>query len=312
MHAPSRRPRPSAATSTTATPMTANRNPPEPSASALAAAEDWPPWRRRLHEIIFEADTRAGLVFDAALLVAILASVVTVMVASIESVYREHRLLLDTLEWIFTGLFTIEYVLRLVSVRRPLRYARSFFGVVDLLSILPTWVGLFVGGAHSLMVVRTLRLLRAFRVFKMATYLVESRILLLALARSRQKILVFLTAVLCAVVVAGALLYVVEGPENGFTSIPVSMYWAVVTITTVGYGDISPHTPFGQAIAAVMMVLGYGVLAVPTGIVSVELAEAARVASGPQIRTQHCPECALEGHDADARHCKRCGHALDV
>lgn len=279
---------------------------------ALAPADGWPPWRKRLHEIIFEADTPAGLAFDAGLLLAILGSVTFVMLASVEPIHAAYRELFDAAEWAFTALFTVEYGLRLLSVRRPLRYATSFFGVVDLLSILPTWLGLFLTGANSLMVVRTLRLLRAFRVFKMASYLVESRVLMLALARSRQKIFVFLTAVLCAVVVAGTLMYVVEGPENGFTSIPVSVYWAIVTITTVGYGDISPHTPLGQAIAACMMVLGYGVLAVPTGIVSVELAEAARSPTETGvIGTQHCSVCALDAHDGDAKFCKRCGHALD-
>jgi voltage-gated potassium channel len=277
----------------------------------LAPNDRWPAWRRRLHDVIFEADTTAGLVFDAALLVTIISSVLVIMLGSVVAIREAHGELLDILEWAFTGLFTLEYALRLLTVKRPLRYATSFFGVVDLLSILPTWLSLLMTGTSSLMVVRTLRLLRAFRVFKMAAYLVESRILLLALARSRRKIAVFLTAVLSVVVVAGALMYVVEGPENGFTSIPAAMYWAIVTITTVGYGDISPHTPFGQAIAALMMVLGYGVLAVPTGIVSVELAEATRHPEASAVSTRHCASCAAEGHEADARFCRRCGAPLD-
>lgn len=284
----------------------------EQRATVLGSDAAWPQWRRRLHEVIFEADTKAGLIFDAGLLLAIVASMLVVMLASIERFNTEYRAALDTAEWFFTGLFTVEYVLRLVSVRRPWRYATSFFGVIDLLSILPTWLGLFLHGAQSLMVVRTLRLLRAFRVFKMANYLIEGHVLMVALAKSRTKILVFLTAVLCAVVIAGALMYVIEGPENGFTSIPVSMYWAIVTITTVGYGDISPHTPLGQAIAALIMVLGYGVIAVPTGIVSAELAEAGRSGSGTHapVNSQHCPDCGLDSHETDARFCRRCGHSL--
>ncbi len=279
---------------------------------ALVADDDWPRWRRRLHEIIFEADTRAGLAFDAFLLLAIVGSVLVVMLGSVVSFRARFGAMLDVLEWVFTGLFTLEYGLRLLTVKRPRRYATSFFGVVDLLSILPTWLSLVTTGATSLMVVRTLRLLRAFRVFKMAAYLTESRVLMIALARSRRKIAVFLTAVLSVVIVAGALMYVVEGPENGFTSIPAAMYWAIVTITTVGYGDISPHTPFGQAIAALMMVMGYGVLAVPTGIVSVELAEASRNSDAGLLSTQHCVSCAAEGHATDAQFCRRCGSALST
>lgn len=269
---------------------------------------DGAPWRARLHEIIFEADTPAGLAFDVALLLTVAASVIVVLLASVADIAERHGPALLAAEWAFTLLFTVEYGLRLASVRHPLRYAASFYGVVDLLSLLPTWVGLFVPGAESMLVIRVLRVARIFRVFKLAPYLVEGEVLLVALGRSRHKIAVFLTSVFSAVIVVGAAMFVIEGPEHGFTSIPVSMYWAIVTITTVGYGDISPETPLGQLVASMLMVLGYAIIAVPTGIVSVELAEASRAA---RPTTQACPACAAEGHDADATYCKRCGAHLN-
>jgi voltage-gated potassium channel len=284
-------------------------HPPLQSKSGARAAEARPPSggrRARLHEVIFEADTRAGRAFDVALIILILLSVLAVMLESVGSVRARYGAELYAAEWAFTILFTVEYALRLTAVRRPLRYAASFFGVVDLLAIVPTYLSLLVPGSHYLLVVRILRLLRVFRVLKLAEHLTEADVLMRALRASRRKISVFLLTVLTLVVVIGTLLYVIEGGENGFTSIPVSIYWAVVTLTTVGYGDISPKTPLGQTLAAVVMIIGYGIIAVPTGIVTVELAQAAR----QPVSTQSCPDCSAQGHDADARHCKYCGAKL--
>ena len=262
-------------------------------------------WQAWLHEVIFEADTPAGWIFDIALLIAILLSVLAVMLESIGAVSARYGAELRLIEWLFTALFTVEYVLRLLSVSRPLHYAISFFGLVDLLAILPSYLSLLVPGMHSLMAVRTLRLLRIFRVFKLARYVGEAKVLSAALRASRAKILVFLWAVLTIVVIVGALMYLIEGEENGFTSIPQSIYWAIVTMTTVGYGDIAPKTVVGQILASALMIVGYAIIAIPTGIVSVELASAHRAVS-----TQACPVCGSGGHDPDARHCKRCGAAL--
>lgn len=214
---------------------------------------------------------------------------------------------LRMLEWLFTVLFTIEYVLRLVAVKQPLHYAISFFGLVDLISVLPSYLSLFVAGSQTLLVVRALRLLRIFRVLKLGSFLGEAQVLSQALRASRAKITVFLGTVLVLTLLMGSLLYLVEGPEHGFSSIPRGVYWAIVTMTTVGYGDLSPKTDVGQAIAACVMIMGYGILAVPTGIVSVELAAATRA---KQWTTQACPSCSREGHDADAKHCKYCGAQL--
>jgi len=264
-------------------------------------------WRARLHEIIFEADTPAGRLFDFALLWLILLSVATVVLESVRGVREQYGNLLYGLEWLFTLLFTVEYLLRLVSVRRPLRYATSFFGVVDLLAIIPTYFSLFVPGSQYLLVIRILRLLRVFRLLKLTEYVTEADTLRRALRASRRKISVFLSTVVLLVVIIGALMYVIEGEEHGFTSIPISIYWAIVTLTTVGYGDLSPRTPLGQILASVVMVVGYGIIAVPTGIVSVELAQAARQ---QKITTQSCPACGAEGHDPDAVCCKYCGVKL--
>lgn len=262
--------------------------------------------RRRLHEIIFEADTPAGRRFDTALLITILASIAVVLLDSIESVHERHQRLLLTLEWIFTALFTVEYLLRLYSVERPLRYATSFFGIVDLLAVIPSYLSLVMPGAQSLLVIRALRMLRIFRVFKLSAYIEESRDLWGALTRSRRKILVFLYVVSAIVLIMGSAMYLIEGPENGFINIPTSMYWAVVTLTTVGYGDISPQTPLGQMLATLLMLMGYGIIAVPTGIVTAELTRPLR---GP-ISTQACPFCSAEGHDHDAVYCRKCGAPL--
>jgi voltage-gated potassium channel len=278
--------------------------PPSPPASRSGLR----PWQHRLHEIIFESDTPAGKAFDVALLLLILLSVGVVMVDSIPSLRADIHAELRLAEWIFTGLFTLEYLLRLSCVRSPLAYARSFYGIIDLVSILPAYLGLVVGTTQFLIVIRILRLLRVFRVFKLAQYLSESHRLLLALRASGRKILVFLFFLLLLITVLGSLMYVVESPVNpGYSSIPDSIYWAVVTLTTVGYGDITPVTPLGKAFATIIMLMGYAIIAVPTGIVTVELGN---VKAQEQLSTQTCPACLSEGHDADARHCKYCGSAL--
>ena len=262
--------------------------------------------RARLHEIIFEADTPEGRLFDLLLLVAIVSSVVVVLLDSVASVRARVGPELRALEWGFTILFTIEYILRLASVSRPLRYARSALGIIDLLAILPSYVSLLFPGGQSLLVIRLLRLLRVFRVLKLAEYLRESRTLVHALRASWRKIAVFLIAVMTIVVVVGTLMYVIEGEQHGFTSIPISMYWAVVTLTTVGYGDLAPATTLGRALAVVLMLTGYGIIAVPTGIVTAELTRAI----GQPISTQACPACGVGAHEADAVYCRQCGTRL--
>ncbi len=263
-------------------------------------------WRTRLHEIIFEADTNAGRLFDLALIFSIVVSVATVMLDSVRSIREAYGPLLHAAEWFFTLLFTLEYGLRLVCVGQPLRYAASFFGVVDLLAVAPTYVSLLLPGGQYLLVIRILRLLRIFRVLKLVKYLTEAGVLWHALGASRRKITVFLFTVLTLVVIFGALMYLIEGEDNGFTSIPRSVYWAVVTLTTVGYGDISPQTNLGQLLAALIMVMGYGIIAVPTGIVTVALSRT----QDATVSTQACPQCGAEGHDPDARYCKYCASRL--
>jgi voltage-gated potassium channel len=262
-------------------------------------------WRARLHEIIFESDTAPGRAFDVALLAAIVASVAAVMLESIAEIRQQHGQALRMTEWAITIAFTVEYVLRLIAVDRPWRYAISFFGIVDLLSIVPTYLALAVPDTQPFMVIRAIRLLRVFRILKAAQFLSEAQVLTTALRASRRKITVFLAGIVTTVLIAGALMYVIEGEEHGFSSIPRSMYWAVVTMTTVGYGDIAPRTPLGQFVASCLMILGYAIIAVPTGIVSVELAHAGR-----PVSRQACPACGAEGHDADASHCKYCGEHL--
>jgi voltage-gated potassium channel len=266
--------------------------------------------RSRLHEVIFEHHTRAGRLFDLILLVAISLSVLAVMLESVAEIRAEHGPLLLRIEWVFTILFTIEYVLRLASVRRPTRYARSFYGVVDLVSIIPTYLTLLPlpADAHALLLVRALRLLRVFRILKLSRYVGEAGDLSRALAASRAKILVFVWAVLLVVMLVGTVMHLVEGPEHGFTSIPQSIYWAIVTMTTVGYGDIAPQTVLGQAIASVLMITGYGIIAVPTGIVSSEMAAIRR----PRLMMdgRACPGCTREDHLPEALFCHRCGERL--
>jgi voltage-gated potassium channel len=263
-------------------------------------------WRAHLHEIIFEADTRAGRAFDVALIIAIVASITVVSLDTVESIAKEHHALLTAAEWFFTILFSTAYILRLVCVQNRLRYATSFFGIIDLFSVLPTYASLLLPGAESLLLLRALRLLRIFRIFKLARFLSEERALRASLYAARARIAVFLVTALIAIVLMGAMMFLIEGPENGFSSIPVGMYWAVVTLTTVGYGDVTPQTPVGQLLSVAMMILGYSLIIVPTGILSAELARAKDHAP----TSQHCRECSCEGHDSDAAYCKYCGAAL--
>ena len=263
--------------------------------------------RARVHQIVFEADTPAGRAFDVSVIGLILLSIVSVSLETVPGLADRTRGGIRIIEWIFTVLFTIEYALRLWTVRRPLYYARSFFGVVDLLAILPTWISIFVPGAQALLVVRVLRLLRIFRILKLARFLNEAKTLTHALRNSARKIIVFLLTVATIVVIMGSVMFVVEGPENGFTSIPISMYWTIVTLTTVGYGDIAPQTALGQSIASLVMIMGYGIIAVPTGIVTAELAYAHQ---DHRVSTQACPDCGIGGHDVDAKYCRRCGALL--
>lgn len=264
-------------------------------------------WRLQLYTIIFEADTVAGRRFDLVLIGAILASILVVMLESVHAIAARHETVLDVLEWSFTLLFTIEYVARLMCVRYPMRYATSFFGIIDLLSVLPTYLAFFIPEVHALLDVRILRLVRIFRVLKLTLYVHEYQVLSSAIRASSRKILVFISIVLMVVLIMGTLMYVIEGPKNGFTSIPKSMYWAIVTMTTVGYGDITPHTEIGRTIASVMMLLGWGVLAVPTGIVTAEMTTQ-RLTRPPTTRT--CHSCLSEGHEPEAKFCKDCGARL--
>jgi voltage-gated potassium channel len=264
------------------------------------------PWRARWHEVVFEADTPAGKRFDLALLVIILLSVTAVCLESVPELRIAHGPMLRAAEWAFTILFTIEYAVRLATVRRPLRYAVSFYGLVDLLAILPTYLSALIPGSQSLLVIRALRLLRVFRILKLTHFVGETRLLGAAMRASARKIVVFLTVVITTVLIAGALMYLIEGEENGFTNIPLSVYWAVVTMSTVGFGDIVPQTVLGRFVASILMILGYAIIAVPTGIVTVELSAAAKAATN----TQACPSCGASRHDDDARYCKLCGAKL--
>lgn len=260
----------------------------------------------RIYTIIFESDTPAGKSFDEILILSIMLSVIVVMLDSVVAVKASHGELLYSLEWGFTILFTIEYFLRLASIGRPIKYATSFFGIVDLMAIVPTYLSLFLPGSQYLIVIRVLRLLRVFRVLKLAQYLSEADLLMRALQASRQKITIFLFAVVNLVVILGSFMYVIEGAEHGFTSIPQSIYWAIITLTTVGYGDIVPQTPLGQGLASLVMIMGYGIIAVPTGIVTAEIT----YASKEMMTSRVCSQCSAEGHDLDAEFCKHCGEKL--
>ena len=274
-------------------------------------------WRHRLHTVIFEADTPAGKAFDIVLLVCIILSVLAVILETVESIDRHYHAWLLAAEWFFTVLFTIEYVLRLLCVKHPAKYARSFFGVVDLISILPTYISLLFPGTQHLLVIRALRLLRLFRIFKLVRYLREAEALLSALRAAWQKITVFITTVIIMVVIMGAVMNLIEGtgefhpdgtPTPGFESIPSSMYWAIVTMSTVGYGDIAPLTVPGKAVASLIILIGYSLIIVPTGVLSAEIVNAAH--RGQPVSTQACRHCSREGHDADAQYCKFCGEAI--
>lgn len=267
------------------------------------------PWREKLHEIIFEADTPMGKLFDIWLLIFIIGSVLAVMLETVSHIEARFGTFLIALEWVFTIAFTIEYILRLLSVRRPMAYATSFFGIIDLLAIVPTYLEFFFDGSHYLAIVRALRLLRVFRVFKLGHFLNEGAVITAALRASRAKITVFLVFILLLVLIIGSVMYLVEGGTNDtqFTSIPRSVYWAIVTLTTVGYGDIAPTTTLGQFLAAIVMIMGYGVIAVPTGIVTSEIVN---LKKDTEVSTQHCPTCSHDGHDADAEYCKYCGEEL--
>jgi voltage-gated potassium channel len=259
------------------------------------------------HEIIFEADTPWGKFFDVVLIGLILMSVATVMLDSVESFSIRYGAIFYRLEWLFTIVFTIEYLLRLACIGKPLRYARSFFGVVDLLAILPTYISLFFPGSHYLLVIRLLRVLRVFRVLKIVQYVGEADQLMAAMHASRRKITLFIFAVFTLATIAGSLMYVIEGEAHGFTSIPRSVYWSVVTLTTVGYGDISPETPVGQFIATLIMLMGYGIIAVPTGIVTAEIT---RASNRHDLVLRSCQTCSGEFHARDAKFCKHCGEKL--
>ncbi|MDL5365742.1 ion transporter [Xanthomonas sp. NCPPB 2654] len=268
-------------------------------------------WRRRWFDIIYRHDTRPSRNFDLLLVAAIVASVAVIMADSVPALHARYARPMYVLEWGFTALFTAEYVLRLATVKRPLRYALSFWGVIDLLSTLPTYVSFLLPGAQTLLVVRVLRVLRLFRILKLTRYVEESSLLVDALWRSRRKVFVFLFAVITLVVIFGALMYVVEGPANGFTSIPTAMYWAVVTMATVGFGDIAPLTPLGRAITSVLILIGYSIIAVPTGIYTAELANSLRDADRDRAPDQRsCARCGLQGHDRSAGYCRNCGQPL--
>lgn len=264
-------------------------------------------WRTRLHEIIYESNTKAGKAFDVFLLVLIVASILVVMLDSVESWRVLYGDIFYTLEWIFTIIFTIEYILRLITIKKPWHYVFSFLGIIDLLAIIPSYLSIFFVGGQSLLVFRALRLLRVFRIFKLNHYISEMRFLGAAVKGSLRKISIFMMIVLMLVIILGSLMYLVEAGQNGFHSIPDSVYWAIVTITTVGYGDISPVTPLGKFIASFIMMMGYGIIAVPTGIVTTEMALAVK---RKEQNHEVCPKCGKEGHDADASFCKKCGERL--
>lgn len=263
-------------------------------------------WRLKIHKFIFEADTASGKFFDVVLIILILLSVIVIMLDSITSLSLKYGEVFYVLEWVFTALFTVEYVFRLISVGHPIKYARSFFGIIDLLAIIPTYLSLIIPGAQTLTVVRILRVLRIFRVLKLVQYSNEAKVLATALKTSRKKIIVFLVTVVTLVIIFGSIMYLVEGEKSGFVSIPKSIYWAIVTLTTVGYGDLTPQTDLGRLIASFVMIMGYSILAVPTGIITAELT----YASFKKTSTRACKQCSLEGHDPDADFCKHCGSRM--
>ncbi len=265
-------------------------------------------WKQKLHEIIYEADTREGKLFDVVLLVAILASIVLVMLESVENIDAKYHNALYIGEWIITILFSIEYILRIISINKPTKYIFSFFGIVDFLSTIPIYLSFIFAGSQGLVALRALRLLRVFRILKLARYIGASNKLLLALKASKAKIAVFLFFVLIVCIILGTVMYMVEGAENGFTNIPKSIYWAIVTLTTVGFGDIAPQTPLGQLIASIIMILGYSIIAIPTGIVSSEMT---KTTAEHNTNTQSCPTCLKDKHKEKAVFCYNCGSILN-
>lgn len=267
-------------------------------------------WRARMFDVIFGTDTPAGRRFDIALVCLILLSILVVVLDSVPEIGARYATVMTALEWTFTLLFTVEYIARLLCIQRPGRYATSFYGVIDLVSVLPTYLSLLLPGSQVFLDVRILRLLRVFRIFKLTLYIEEYHKLGQALVASRRKIMVFLSVVLMLVLILGTVMYVIEGPENGFTSIPMAMYWATVTITTVGYGDMTPHTALGKGIASFMMLLGWGILAVPTGIVTAEMTSQKLSRNAPRGQPRQCTACGSGGHDPRAHFCKDCGAAL--
>lgn len=267
-------------------------------------------WKSKLHEIIYEADTRAGKVFDIVLLILILTSIALVMLESVDEFRLKHGKFLDISEWVITILFSIEYIARIISIKKPSKYIFSFYGIIDFLSTIPKYVSLFIVGSQSLIAFRALRLMRVFRILKLTRFIGESNNIARALKASRIKIGVFILFILILCTILGSVMYLVESDqESGFTSIPTSIYWAIVTLTTVGYGDISPITPLGQFIASIIMIMGYGIIAVPTGIVSAELV--AMDKDDIHLNTQSCPNCAAEGHRDNAEFCFNCGEVLN-
>lgn len=272
----------------------------------LEAAEK--SWKKKWYQIIFESDTPEGRRFDVLLLFAILGSLLVIMLESVPSLGAKYKSTFEALEWLFTVLFSIEYIVRLQVVKRPLSYVTSFYGIIDLVSILPSYLAIVLGGAQYFIVIRSLRLLRVFRVLKMVRFIGEANVLGDALKASRHKIAVFLIAVVCINFIMGTVMYMVEGEENGFTSIPMAIYWCIVTLTTVGYGDITPATPLGQLIASIIMILGYGVIAVPTGIVTSEINRSQK--EQEKAQSKRCSVCEHDGLAADAKYCQHCGEEL--
>ena len=265
-----------------------------------------PSVKEKIYAIIFESDTSAGKGFDLILIASILFSVIVVFLDSVEYYNERYGTVLYVLEWLFTIIFTVEYFLRIYSIGRPTMYMRSFFGVIDLLSIIPTYISVFLPASRYLSVIRILRVLRIFRILKLILYIGEADLLLKAIVASRRKIIIFLFSILAMVTIFGSLMYLIEGESNGFTSIPRSIYWAIVTITTVGYGDISPQTQLGQALASLVMIMGYATIAVPTGIISAEFSTISR-----KLNSLVCSECSNEDHEDDAQFCKICGVDLN-
>ena len=275
--------------------------------SELTDRNDLRPWQKKLNEVIFGTETPAGKWFDIILLIVIVFSVVVVMLESVPDIRDKHGDLLHTIEWVVTIIFTVEFFLRLICLKKPLKYIFSFYGIIDILSTAPTYIGIFVSGTGSLKVLRSIRLLRIFRILKLGNFVKDSQKLIRALRESRNKIIVFLFVVVMLVVILGTIMYLIEHGEAGFTSIPRSIYWAVVTLTTVGYGDIAPATPLGQFVASVIMILGYAIIAVPTGIVTNDLMQSSRKEN---LNNKACDSCGIAAHDSDALFCKHCGGKL--